>query len=66
VGTPIAKANDADAAETVDVVEFPVGVTVKVYEVPVTNPETEQDCEPVRAEELATLQVRPLGVETTL
>ena len=62
--TANAKANEADDTGLVSL--LPLGVTVKVYEVPTTSPATVQFCEPLSALALATVQFRPDGVETTL
>jgi hypothetical protein len=55
----------ADAADTVDVVPPPLGVTVKVYDVPLVSPEIVQLCEVVGAVELKTVQVKPPGFDVT-
>lgn len=54
-----------EAGETVEVVPRPLGVTVKVYEVPLVKPATVQFCDPVGAVAAATVQVKPPGVEVT-
>ena len=38
---------DADASDTAEPVPLPLGVTVKVYDVPFVSPDTVQVCEPV-------------------
>ena len=58
--------NDAEAAETVDVVPLPDGVTVKVYEEPFVSPATTQLCEPLNAVADDTEQVKLPGDEVTV
>jgi hypothetical protein len=59
--------NDAEAGDTNEVVLLPLGVTVKVYAVPLVSPDTVQLCEPVGATVLlAKVQVRPPGDEVTV
>jgi hypothetical protein len=56
-----------DARDTVEVVPPPVGVTVKVYDVPLVSPDTEQLCDPVsNGDEEATTQVNEPGVEVAV
>jgi hypothetical protein len=59
--------NAADAEDTVEVVPPPLGVTVKVYDVPFVSPATTQDCAPpaigVRLERV---QVKPPGDDVTV
>ena len=62
VGVTAVEAGD----DVVDVVEFPVGFTVKVYGVPVVNPPTVQLCVPVGAVVDETEQVNPPGDEVTV
>jgi hypothetical protein len=51
----------ADCVDTSDDVPLPLGVTVKVYCVPVVSPVTVHDCLPVGGVvELMTVHVRPL------
>jgi hypothetical protein len=54
-----------DASE---VVLLPLGVTVKVYAVPLASPLTKQDCEPVGGEATVPLTMQPAlaGVEVTV
>jgi hypothetical protein len=62
VGVPIAapKTSGAEAGETVEVVLFPLGVTMKVYDVPAARPEMLQCCVPAATGVPVTLQVCPL------
>ena len=68
----VAKVNfavkDEEAAETVDVVPLPDGVTVKVYEEPLVRPATTQLDEdvPLIAVALETVQVKPPGEDVTV
>jgi hypothetical protein len=57
----------AEAAETTEVVPPPLGVTVKVYDVPFVRPVTVQFCEPVGTVVVfTTVQVALPGVEVTV
>jgi hypothetical protein len=59
--------NAAEAGDTKEVVLLPLGVTVKVYDVPLVSPDTVQLCDPVGAVVLlAKVQVRPPGDEVTV
>ena len=67
VGSAVVGVSEAEAAEIVDVVPFPEGVTVKVYGVPFVSPEMEQLCAPVGiVVVLATVQVTVPGDEVTV
>jgi hypothetical protein len=56
-----------DAADTVEKAPVPLGVTVKVYDVPLVSPVTVQLCVPVgTGEEMLTTHVKPPGVEVTV
>jgi hypothetical protein len=55
----------ADAADIVEVVLPPLGVTVKVYDVPFVNPEIVQLCVVVGAVALKTVHVKPPGFDVT-
>jgi len=58
---------DVDGPDTVDVVPLPLGVTVKVYDVPLVSPDTVQCCEPVgTGKESLTTHVTPPGFEVTV
>jgi hypothetical protein len=60
-------ASATDAADTVELVLLPLGVTTKVYNVAFVRPLTVQLCGPVGAVVvLATTQLKPPGVETTV
>jgi hypothetical protein len=53
-----------DAADTVEVVLPPDGVTTKVYDVPLVSPDTVQFCDPVSNGDVTLkVQVKPPGVE---
>ena len=57
----------AEAAETKVVVPLPLGVTVKVYDVPLVSPDTVQFWGPTGGVTvLTTLQVKFPGVEVTV
>jgi hypothetical protein len=56
-----------DASDTDDDEPVPLGVTVKVYGVPLVSPDTVQLCVPVgTGEETLTTHVKPPGVEVTV
>jgi hypothetical protein len=57
----------AEAEDTVEVVPPPLGVTVKVYDVPFVIPATTQDCAPAPiGVRLARVQVKLPGVDVTV